>query len=73
MVYGTTALGDTTGITNIDEHSEMTRCTKAVVDYWMECKETIHRRFEEQCVQKIKEKAEKANAKYQAALNRKVR
>lgn len=70
-VYGQTALGDTVQGYVIRETSLMCRESETILKYWKECKDKIHTDFEAACVKAIKEKAEKANAKYQAALERK--
>lgn len=51
----------------------MCRVAKTLLEYWKADKDKIHADFEAACVKAIKEKAEKANAKYQAALERKER
>ncbi len=49
----------------------MCRASKTLLEYWKAAKDKIHADFEAACVKAIKEKAEKANAKYQEALERK--
>lgn len=72
-VYGETALGDIAQEYIVHESSMICRESETILKYWKECKSKIHADFEAACVKVIKEKAEKANAKYQAALERKER
>lgn len=71
IVYGKSALESIATEHNVYADDKRNRRTETILDYWKECKDKIHADFEAACVKAIKEKAEKANAKYQEALNRK--
>lgn len=71
VAYGKNCIGSIATVHCICSYAEMDRATTTLLRYWKKCKDKIHSDFEAACVKAIKEKAEKANAKYQAALNRK--
>lgn len=72
LVYGKNYQGNICTTYSVYSDDGMNRRTTTMLKYWKTAKDKIHADFEAACVKAIKEKAEKANAKYRAALERRM-
>ena len=70
IAYGKNYLGCIATTHLVCSNTPMCRMSKTLLEYWKAAKDKIHADFEAACVRAIKEKAEKANARYQEALER---